>query len=267
MHDGLVRILLEGFGLNEDIDMENMTSPEIADAIVEGYDTVVFGIGSIEQHGPSLPILTDSAIGTKLAHLVAQRLGNALKGPTIMMGCSDPHMGFAGTISLRKETLQSIILDYCTSLVQHGFRRIIILPTHGGNFGPLEDIKEELDKIKPGVQIFAFTDLHEYLAILHKTSEKLGVSKEESGAHAGEFEVSQMLVAREDLVRKNKISEATGYLGEFTQKEVEVIWEQGMEGLSPIGVIGAARKASREHGEIYFKELVSAMIEFISRLK
>ncbi len=65
MHDGLVRILLEGFGLNEDIDMENMTSPEIADAIVEGYDIVVFGIGSIAQHGPSLPILTDSAIGTK----------------------------------------------------------------------------------------------------------------------------------------------------------------------------------------------------------
>ncbi len=250
--------------LSKYIELENMTSPEIADAIAQGMNTVVFGIGSIEQHGPCLPVLTDTAIANKLAYLVARNLDNALKGPTIVMGCSDPHMGFSGTISLRKETLQNLILDYCTSLVQHGFRRIIILPTHGGNFGPLVDIKDDLEKINPEVQIFAYTDLHEFLDILHKTSVGLGISKEESGAHAGEFEVSQMLLAREDLVRKDKISESTGYLGEFTQKEVDVIREKGIQGLSSTGVLGSAEKASSKHGEIYFKALVSAIAKFVS---
>ena len=53
-----MRILLEGFGLNEYIEMGKMTSPEIATAISQGTDTIVFGIGSIEQHGPSLSMNT-----------------------------------------------------------------------------------------------------------------------------------------------------------------------------------------------------------------
>ncbi|MHA1481180.1 MAG: creatininase family protein, partial [Candidatus Thorarchaeota archaeon] len=178
--------------MTECFELENMTSPEIARAISQGTDTIVFGIGSIEQHGPCLPVLTDTAIGDKLTFLVARELGNALKGPTIVMGCSDPHMSFAGTISLRKETLQNIIKDYCTSLAKHGFRRIIILPTHGGNFGPLAEIEDDLQKIHPDVDIIAYTDLHGYLAILQKVGDRLGISKEATGAHAGEFEVSQM---------------------------------------------------------------------------
>jgi creatinine amidohydrolase len=251
--------------LSPSIELENMTSPEIADAIGRGMDTLVFGVGSIEQHGPCLPVLTDTAIADKLAFLVARELGNALKGPTIMMGCSDPHLSFAGTISLRKETLQNLVVDYCASMARHGFRRILIIPAHGGNFGPLKEIEGDLQKTHPDVQIMAYTDLHEFIAILQRASESFGISKEESGAHAGEFEVSQMLWAREDLVKKDKISESTGYMGEFTQKEVDVIWEEGIEGLSSIGVLGSAEKANPEHGKLYFEKLVSALIEFISK--
>ena len=241
-----------------------MTSPEILDAVARGMDTLVFGIGSIEQHGPSLPILTDTAIADKLAYLVAEKLGKALKGPTIAMGCSDPHMSFPGTISLRKETLQHIIMDYCGSLSQHGFRRIIVLPTHGGNFGPLAEIKEDLATNNPDVQIIAYTDLHEFIETLQNTSIRLGVTKEESGAHAGEFEVSLMLWALEDLVRKDKFAESTGYMGEFTQKEIDILWEKGMEGLAVNGVLGSPEKASSENGEIYFNELVVCILEFIT---
>ena len=251
--------------MTANIKLEEMTSPEIKAAIKRGMNTIVFGVGSNEQHGPCLPVLTDAAVAEKLAYLVAQQLGNALKGPTINIGCSDLHMKFAGTISLRKETLQNVIRDYCASLAKHGFRRIVIIPSHGGNFGPLTEIKDELQKAHPDVRIIAYTDLLEFITILQKTSAKLGILKEESGAHAGENEVSLMLWIRGDLVNKDKIREARGYLGEFTAKEATKIYEEGIDALSPIGVLGSPTKASAEHGKIYFEDLVAAMIEFISK--
>lgn len=91
------------FELTENIKLEEMTSPNIKAAIERGMDTVVFAVGSNEQHGPCLPVFTDAAVAEKLAYLVAQKLGNALKGPTITLGCSDHHMKFTGTIFYEKK--------------------------------------------------------------------------------------------------------------------------------------------------------------------
>lgn len=245
------------------IDLEEMTSPEIGSAISSGFDTVVFAVGSNEQHGPCLPVVTDTAIGDRLASTVAMRLGNALKGPTMNIGCSEHHMRFPGTVTLRKETLQSVVKDYCDSLARHGFRRIVILPAHGGNFGPIAEIEGELQKAHPDARIVAYADLQGFVDLLHKTSERLGISKEESGAHAGESEVSMMLWTRENLVRKDKIPEAAGYLGEFTEREAAKVFEGGIGALSPIGVLGSPSKASREHGRIYFDDLASALTEYV----
>lgn len=247
----------------EKIKLEEMTSPEIGSAIDSGLDTVVFAIGSNEQHGPCLAVSTDTILGDELAYLVTKRLGNALKGPTVNVGCSEHHMKFPGTITLRKETLQAVVKDYCSSLARHGFRRIVVLPSHGGNFGPLTEIEEELKKAHPGTKIIAYTDLQRFVEILQDTSGRLGVSKEESGAHAGESEVSMMLWAREDLVRTEKIPEATGYLGEFGEEEAEKIFEDGIGALSPIGVLGSPLKASKEHGRIYIEDLADAMVEHV----
>ena len=195
----------------ENINLIEMTSPEIESAMDSGFDTVVFAVGSNEQHGPVLAVSTDTVLGDELAYLVAKKLGNALKGPTVNVGCSEHHMRFPGTITLKKETLQSVVKDYCDSLARHGFRRIVVLPSHGGNFGPLAETEEELKKAHPDAKIIAYTDLQRFVEILQGTSGRLGVPREESGAHAGESEVSMMLWAREDLVRAEKIPEATGF--------------------------------------------------------
>lgn len=67
------------------------------------------------------------------------------------------------------------------------------------------------------------------------------------------------------MVKTDKILEATGYLGEFTTKEAAKIYEEGIDALSPIGVLGSPTKASAEHGKVYFEELVASMIQFISK--
>ena len=247
----------------ETVDLSKTTSPDIKKEIKSERDTVVFAVGSTEQHGPCLPIATDTLLGDALALSVAESLPNAFKGPTLNIGCSEHHMHFPGTISLRKETLHSVIRDYVSSLVRHGFKRIIILPSHGGNFQPLAEITSELQRTHEGVKIISYSDLQRFVSILHGTSKKLGITPEESGAHAGECETSMMMWMREDLVKEEKIPSAIGYMGEFNEDVTIRIFKDGINALSPIGVLGDPTKAKKEHGKLYMDDLVSAIVKYI----
>jgi creatinine amidohydrolase len=211
------------------IEIVNMTSPEIATAIQEGYNTAVFAVGSNEQHGPVLTVNTDTLLGDVLALRVSEKLENALKYPTINFGCSEHHMMFPGTITLRKETLHLILKDYVSSLVRHSFKRIVILPSHGGNFGPLNDVVDDLMIENPGVKIVAYTDLMGFVEYLNSTSKLLCVSPEESGVHAGESEVSMMMFASPEGVRVEKIEEGKGYVGVFDENATKRIFESGIK--------------------------------------
>jgi len=245
------------------IDIAEMTSPDVGAALRKGFDTVVFAVGSNEQHGPSLPLSTDTVLGDALALAVAGKLGKALKAPTVSVGCSEHHMRFPGTITLRKETLQNVIRDYVNSLAQHGFKRIVVLPSHGGNFGPLAEIAEELKKAHPGVKVVVYHDLQAFAGTMMKTGVRLGVSPEASGAHAGESEVSMMMHVAGGLVKKSKVSESKGYVGKFDEEVARRIFAEGIGALSPIGVLGDARGASAEHGKAYVEDLAEAIVKYI----
>jgi creatinine amidohydrolase len=245
------------------IDLARMTSPEIKEAIQEGYSTVVFSVGSNEQHGPCLAVSTDTILGDALSQSVASKLGDALKAPTVNLGCSEHHMRFPGTITLTKETLQSIVREYVDSLKMHGFKRIIVLPSHGGNFNPLKEIAGELKEAHPDIEITVYHDLQGFVKIMSETSQSLGVSPEESGAHAGESEVSMMMYIDDDLVRGDCIDEAQGYMGGFNDETASRIFEEGIGALSSIGVLGDPRKASEEHGELYIENLTKMLVEYI----
>jgi creatinine amidohydrolase len=107
------------------IRISEMSWVDIQKALDGGFCTVVFGVGADERHGPHLPTSTDSLIAEALAYKVAVKLGGALQAPSINVGYSEHHMAFPGTISLRPETLKSLIRDYCVSLAKHGFKNII----------------------------------------------------------------------------------------------------------------------------------------------
>ncbi|MHA2392897.1 MAG: creatininase family protein [Promethearchaeota archaeon] len=241
------------------IDITRMTSLEVKEAIENGYTSVVFAVGSNEQHGPCLTVSTDAVFGDHIALIVAQKLGNALKAPTINVGCSEHHMMFQGTITYRKETLYMILKDYVTSLGRHGFNKIIILPAHGGNFGPVAEVEKELDDITPA-KVYAYSDLQEFVSILMKTSSELGVSPEDAGAHAGEAEVSIMMHIWPEGVREIYIPDSKGFIGVFDEKVAEKIFKEGIGALSPIGVLGDPKQASKEHGKKYIEDLVEAIV-------
>jgi len=245
------------------IDIAGMTSPDVGAAIKKGFTTVVFAVGSNEQHGPCLPLSTDTVLGDALALAVAGKLGKALKAPTVSVGCSEHHMRFPGTVTLRKETLQGVVRDYVDSLAKHGFKRIVVLPSHGGNFGPLAEIADELKSAHPGVKVVVYHDLQAFAGTMMKTGVSLGVSPEASGAHAGESEVSMMMHVAGGLVKKSMVSESRGYLGKFDEEVTRRIFEEGIGALSPIGVLGDARGASAEHGKAYVGDLAEAIVKHI----
>ena len=96
--------------------LEELTSPEVKRALQDGYTTVVVAVGAVEQHGPHLPLLVDAVRGDRLALEVAHRLGDALVAPTIRVGCSEHHMAFPGTLSIRQQTLEALCTDYACLL-------------------------------------------------------------------------------------------------------------------------------------------------------
>ena len=146
--------------MSENLLLEEMTWPEVEAAINLGTTTVVIAVGAVEQHGPHLPLLVDAVRGDRLAVEVARRLGNSLAAPTIRVGCSEHHMGFAGTLTLRRSTLEAICTDYAVSLARHGFTRLCFVPSHGGNFGPLEEMLPDLRAaVGPDCKVDAYTCL------------------------------------------------------------------------------------------------------------
>lgn len=176
-------------------------------------------------------------------------------------------MRFPGTITLRKETFQNVVRDICSSVARHGFKTIVLLPSHGGNFGPLAEIEEDLRNSTPGVRVITFTDLIRFVNVMVGTAARLGISVEESGAHAGEAEVSLMMYVRDRLVRRDKLLSAAGYTGVFDAEATSRIFEDGIGALSPIGVLGSPVKANENHGEKYLIDLTSAIVEFVNSEK
>jgi creatinine amidohydrolase len=245
------------------IRMEEMTAPDINAAIAQGFTTVVVGVGSTEQHGPHLPTMTDTRIAEETVHRVALKLGKALQARTIPVGISGHHLAFGGTISLQPETLKRILIDYATSLSKCGFKRIVFLPCHGGNFATVEQAVKESQTAYPQIKIIGYTDLLAFAHFLNSISNEFGVTDYESGAHAGENETSIMMALENNLVLKDKFE--PGYLGPTTDKEIGIILDKGMPALTKNGIIGDPRKASAEKGEIYIERLADFLACEISK--
>jgi metal-dependent hydrolase (beta-lactamase superfamily II)/creatinine amidohydrolase/Fe(II)-dependent formamide hydrolase-like protein len=243
------------------IRMEEMPWPEIKRAIDSGYTTAVFAVGSTEQHGPHLPEMTDARIGDDVGERVARKLGRALQARTIDVGVSDHHLMFAGTISLKPETLSLVLRDYVDSLVRHGFKRIVIVPTHGGNFATVEQAIGAARIKHPGVETVGFTDVLALVNFLGRISVQNGISAEEGGSHAGESETSMMLTLEADLVATGNF--APGYLGPFGEAETKLLFEKGMRALSSNGVLGDPRKASAARGEVYLEAFADFIVSKI----
>jgi len=237
--------------------LDRLTWAEVKAEIKNGRDTVIVPFGSTEQHGRHLPLGTDAVIGDEFGWGLADRL-DAFLAPTVRFGCSEHHLSFAGTISLSDETYQRVVIDVVASLSRHGFRRIVLLPTHGGNFKPLAEAFAELKPVE-NVQVIAFTDLEGFSTAAFKSSSVYGVNPAQSGAHSGEWETSLMLALRPEQVKMDHA--AAGFVGELSEIMAKVF--DGIQNLDENGVLGDPRPATAAAGQQYFEEIIEFLYQWV----
>jgi len=232
--------------------LEDMTWREIESALANGTRTAVVGVGSIEQHGPHLPIRMDTMSSDELARRIAAELGDALAAPTIRPGCSGHHMDFPGTITVPPETLMDTIRAYCRSLSEHGFEHIALIPTHGGNFAPVEtvapDIAREID-----ASVISIADLGDMMQLMNDGMAEAGIDYTEEVIHAGAAETAIVLAIDEGLVRVEEFE--VGHEGDVSPGR---LLSEGFKSISENGVLGDPSKATAEAGERILERITNA---------
>ncbi len=241
--------------------LAEMHWPEVREALDTGTRTVVAAAGSMEQHGPHLPFQTDTLLGTALAEAVVERLDHVIMGPTIPFGVSEHHMAFPGTITLDTPTFKEVVRQYVGSLARHGFENVVILPSHGGNFGPLAELFEETGGHIEDARFVPFTDLMSFLDVMNRKAAEDGITPQVAGAHAGETETSMVLAEKPDLVLMDKAAE--GFVGTFDEAASRTVFERGMTALTENGILGDARPADAERGRGYINNLADMLAEYI----
>lgn len=179
-----------------EVDWARLKAHELR-ALANENAVVVLPIASIEQHGPHLPVMTDTRLGQEVAHRAARKAYSTrpvVVTPVVWSGLSEHHMPFGGTLILSHDTFRRVIRDLIDALVRHGFRDILISNSHGGNQIAMQQILDELAPTSPATLVAttyvseAGEDLSQHL------QDQPGVM------HAGEAETSMMMVCEPDLV-------------------------------------------------------------------
>jgi creatinine amidohydrolase len=183
--------------------LPEMSWVEVEDAL-KRTDIVIVPVSSTEGHGPHLPLATDVLNGTEMMRRTVRMLAEegieVVAGPTIPFGITQNFMSFPGTITLRNRTAIELIKDVCRSLDHHGFRKIVLLLAHGGNYATMQVAAEELMHEIEAEVYFANS-----LNVMTKGyGQLLRSDRPTEEGHAGEGETSRILAIAPGLVQMDK---------------------------------------------------------------
>jgi mycofactocin precursor peptide peptidase len=212
------------------------TSPDVPAASL-----VLVPVGSVEQHGPHLPLDTDAVIAEAVAHRVAERLDrtDVLVAPPVMYGASGEHQMFAGTASIGSEALSLLLIELTRSM-RTWARDVVFVNAHGGNT----------------------TALTRAVSLLVGEGHSVGwvpCVTEGADAHAGRTETSLMLHLRPEHVRLDRAEAGnTAPVGEL----LPALLAGGVGAVSPNGVLGDPAGASSTLGE----QLLDLMTDDVTAL-
>lgn len=240
-------------------------------AYLQEKDTILIPMASTEQHGPHLPLLTDTITAQEISSRVAEMIG-VLHTPAVWTGYSPQHMHEPnqgrGTITLRSSTLHNLLYDIGRSLVHHGFNRLIFINGHGSNVKVIDPLLRKLRYETGAMVSFVKPYMENYVGILDGLMEN--PPEETPGWHASELETSQDLAHDENLVRMERAEFAKAHIPEFLpdsfQKKdgmPDVEFEDYKYFTFPMdhhefietGVIGNPKRATKEKGEEAFTRL------------
>jgi creatinine amidohydrolase len=244
---------------------QDLSSPEIG-ALDRDRTVFVLPIGSVEQHGRHMPVGTDTMLAESVSLSAASRLpGQVVVLPSPWYGFSAHHMQFPGTVTLRAETLMAVVSDIVASLVEHGFRRVLVVNGHGGNGGVIDVLGSTLGhRFHGAARIACLT----YFQLAREAIARLRESPTGGMGHACEFEAAMMMVVREDLVHLDRAVTAypdpgSPYLTTDLLGGSAIRTYHDFSDLSETGTFGDPMLASVEKGRAFHAAVVDELARFI----
>ena len=222
--------------------IQDQFDPDLRKVIKKKKQIAVIPVGSIEQHGPHLPISTDSDIVTEIASRLSERINGSLL-PTITYGISNEHFPFFN-LSIKKSTLSKILEDLCESIIKNGISKILIINGHYGNLNSLKSFEKKQKKNRR-IKIFSYW---KYM--------------ERDFDHAGNIETSIMLAISKNVNMKK--AEKGFQTDGMTKQEILKINKLAQKSFPKVtenGIWGDPTKSSARLGKKIIKEVVDNLVK------
>jgi len=225
--------------------LEDLSWPEVRRLKPAGK-VVLLPLGSFEQHGPHLPLTTDTDIVTAVARGVERkRVKKILCLPTLWPGHSPHHLFFPGTLSVSQMPYIQLVIELCRSMVSMGARKIFLLNGHGGNDVPLRATVRELKTEFPRVRVVVAS---------YWTLANQGIR------HACEVETSLMLHLHPGRV-KMRLAKRDGPAP--TARAQSVYWVNEFHEISKSGTVGDPTGATAQKGKRLLEKIIGDVTTFV----
>ncbi|MBE9029642.1 creatininase family protein [filamentous cyanobacterium LEGE 11480] len=223
-------------------------------------------VGAIEQHGPHLPIAVDSAIGLAVLGRALEQLDASIPAyamPSLYYGKSNEHWHFPGTITLTAQTLTNMLMEVGESIYRAGFRKWILMNSHGGQPQIMDIVARDLHQRHDDFEVFPFFTWR----VPHITKSLLTEKEAQLGIHAGDAETSLLLAILPETVKMDRaVTEYPQGLPTDSlltlERNLPIPWLT--RDISTSGVIGDAKAATKEKGEQIWQSVSAGWTQVIS---
>ncbi|MBU1707639.1 creatininase family protein [bacterium] len=243
--------------------LRELTWPEAQEKFKQ-VDVALLPAGSIEQHGPHLPLDTDAFDADYLAKQVASACSEPkpIVLPCVTYGVSYAHEDFSGTISISPNTLAQLTYEIGMSIAKQGITKLVIINGHGGNSPALHFAAQMINR---DAHIFVCVDTGET-----SDTDVEAMSQVPNDVHAGDIETSTTLAVRPQLVQMNLaekfVPKFSSRFLDFTSKR-SVEWYARTAKISASGVFGDPTKATKEKGERIWAVMIKHLVELVESVK
>jgi creatinine amidohydrolase len=245
-----------------------LTWPQVEAMPNKENTLIIQPIGAVEQHGPHLPLVVDSAIAAAVVGKALHQLNSAIPAyalPPLCYGKSNEHRGFPGTVTLSAQTLIAVLMEMAESIYRAGFRKLVFVNAHGGQPQILEIVARDLRQQQGDFAVFPLS----VWGAPHCAAEQVGEHEYAHGLHAGEVETSVMLALlpeQVDMTKAVREFPSTFKPGSLLSLEGRLPTAWTMADLSKSGVVGDATVATAAKGEAILSSLTQGWVAVLEEI-
>lgn len=251
------------------VELGRMSWEEIAELIEEG-PVVLLPLGTVEQHGPHMPVNADNMVSWYVAVQAAKETG-AVVAPSINYGLSASFRYFPGTFSVQPATFTAVLRDVLHSMIRQGFRRFVFIDNHGGNEGVCDQVAREI-RDEYGILIGDVYPWNLGYALMRDTYD----DPAKAYGHGAEPETSAMLeMFPEDVLLDRMTAGRVENHGAWTVAGPRQVTVPGQpvggtlyldsHEVAPLGVTGSQEESSADRGKIWVERVVGFAVAFIAQ--